>query len=198
MGWDPLAAISSGLRMTVQWPKMALLDKICTAQIVCNICNGGCLFSCKSVLVEVRVCMPGLHKQLCSTICWHATMQAIHRHVSALQAWTYKQLTALQHSNKQPLLEIFGKHDTPSQQSCLFQFLVHSPNGSVVPAEDVELAAAAAGVHLRTGCHCNPGQCLKVCWDGGVEASFPLQDGGLQLVTVMPVCSAPTHLGHQL
>jgi molybdenum cofactor sulfurtransferase len=88
-------------------------------------------------------------------------MRAIHQHVSALQAWTFKHLSALQHSNKRRLLEIFGKHDTPSQQSCLFQFLVHSPNGSVVPAEDVEMEAAAAGVHLRTGCHCNPGQCLK-------------------------------------
>jgi selenocysteine lyase/cysteine desulfurase len=94
------------------------------------------------------------------------SMQAIHDHVSALQAWTYSQLSALRHSNGQPLLDIFGRHDTPSRQSCLFQFLVHAPNGSVVPAEEVEVVAAAAGVHLRTGCHCNPGQCLL---DLGIE-----------------------------
>uniref|UniRef100_A0A383WHU1 Aminotransferase class V domain-containing protein n=1 Tax=Tetradesmus obliquus TaxID=3088 RepID=A0A383WHU1_TETOB len=93
-------------------------------------------------------------------------MQAIHDHVSSLQAWTYVQLSALRHSSGQQLLQIFGKHATPARQSCLFQFLVHAPNGSVVPAEEVELAAAAAGIHLRTGCHCNPGQCLL---DLGIE-----------------------------
>lgn len=87
-------------------------------------------------------------------------LQAVHSHVSSLQAWAYKQLSALRHSNGQRLLEIFGKHDQPQRQSCLFQFLVHRPNGSVVPVAEVELSAAAAGVHLRTGCHCNPGQCL--------------------------------------
>jgi molybdenum cofactor sulfurtransferase len=99
--------------------------------------------------------------------CWlTATLQAIHNHVSALQAWTYAQLSSLRHSSSQPLLEIFGQHDIPSRQSCLFQFLVHAANGSVVPAEEVEVVAAGAGVHLRTGCHCNPGQCLK---DLGIE-----------------------------
>lgn len=102
----------------------------------------------------------------CVLLLSNLSLQAIHDHVSSLQAWTYAQLSALRHSSGQQLLQIFGKHATPARQSCLFQFLVHAPNGSVVPAEEVELAAAAAGIHLRTGCHCNPGQCLL---DLGIE-----------------------------
>ncbi|KAF8057669.1 hypothetical protein HT031_006018 [Scenedesmus sp. PABB004] len=86
-------------------------------------------------------------------------MDAVHRHVRALQAWTYGALSRLVHRGGQPLLTIFGAHATPERQSATFEFLVHSPNGSVVPFLAVEAAAADAGLHLRTGCHCNPGAC---------------------------------------
>lgn len=92
----------------------------------------------------------------------HTRTQAVHAHVSSLQEWTYAALTALRHSNGAPLLRIFGKHaDAPAEQSGIFQFLVLRADGSVVATEDVEVTAGAAGVQLRSGCHCNPGLCLR-------------------------------------
>lgn len=88
-------------------------------------------------------------------------MQAINAHVNALRAWTYEQLKSLRHYNGEPLLRIFGAHDRGHEvQSALFQFMVLRPDGSGVAAVQVQDDASAAGLHLRAGCHCNPGQCL--------------------------------------
>jgi hypothetical protein len=41
---------------------------------------------------------------------------------------------------------------------CLLQVL--TPEGDRVPGSLVEAAASAAGLHLRSGCNCNPGRCM--------------------------------------
>ncbi len=59
------------------------------------------------------------------------------------------------------MLRIFGAHDRgEAVQSGLFQFLVLRANGSAHAAPQVQSDASDAGLHLRAGCHCNPGQCL--------------------------------------
>ncbi|WIA41880.1 hypothetical protein OEZ86_009204 [Tetradesmus obliquus] len=88
-------------------------------------------------------------------------MQAVAAHVESLRSWTYQQLAALQHSNGRPLLKLFGRHaEGPANQCAIFQFQVVTPDGDRLPGMLVEAAATAAGLHLRTGCNCNPGRCL--------------------------------------
>eukprot|EP00879_Flechtneria_rotunda_P008156 GHRR01008543.1.p2 GENE.GHRR01008543.1~~GHRR01008543.1.p2 ORF type:complete len:328 (+),score=138.53 GHRR01008543.1:2759-3742(+) len=88
-------------------------------------------------------------------------MQAIDAHVNSLRVWTYQQLLQLKHSNGRPLLKLFGRHqDGSTQQSGIFQFQVLTPEGERLPGALVEAAATAAGLHIRTGCNCNPGVCL--------------------------------------
>jgi hypothetical protein len=44
---------------------------------------------------------------------------------------------------------------------CLLHLLqVLTPEGDRVPGSLVEAAASAAGLHLRSGCNCNPGRCM--------------------------------------
>jgi molybdenum cofactor sulfurtransferase len=82
--------------------------------------------------------------------------------VRSLQAWLYGALRALRHANGAPLVRLFGAHAAQdfSRQSCIFQLLVLTPEGEAVSAEEVEVAAGAAGLGLRTGCMCNPSQCI--------------------------------------
>ncbi|WIA16844.1 hypothetical protein OEZ85_013779 [Tetradesmus obliquus] len=88
-------------------------------------------------------------------------MQAVSAHVESLRQWTYSQLLQLCHSNGQPLVRLFGRHaEGPRQQGGIFQFQVLTPEGDRVPGSLVDAAASAAGLHLRSGCNCNPGRCM--------------------------------------
>eukprot|EP00878_Enallax_costatus_P026190 GHUV01028075.1.p1 GENE.GHUV01028075.1~~GHUV01028075.1.p1 ORF type:complete len:310 (+),score=81.90 GHUV01028075.1:356-1285(+) len=89
-------------------------------------------------------------------------MKAIHAHTSSLQAWTYAKMSSLKHSNGAPVIKLFGRHDDTSKQSCIFEFLVLQDDGSAVSQVVVEDAAYDAGLAIRTGCMCNPGQCQHV------------------------------------
>jgi len=88
-------------------------------------------------------------------------IEAVEHHVEALRSWTYDQLVGLKHSNGSPLLTLFGAHaHGPQHQGGIFQFQVLTSSGDRLPGRLVEAAATAAGLHLRTGCNCNPGRCL--------------------------------------
>lgn len=81
--------------------------------------------------------------------------------METLRNWTYTMLVRLQYSNNQPLVHLFGKHAAgPAMQSALFEFLVLRPDGSALSPAEVEQEAGQAGLHLRAGCHCNPGECF--------------------------------------
>ncbi|KIZ00907.1 hypothetical protein MNEG_7052 [Monoraphidium neglectum] len=87
-------------------------------------------------------------------------MPAIEAHVESLRAWTAPRLAALRHPGGAPLLRLFGAHGRgPRVQSGVFAFLVLHANGSSRAAPWVQQDAAAAGLHVRSGCVCNPGQC---------------------------------------
>lgn len=80
----------------------------------------------------------------------------------SLQSWMYDSLTNLKHANGQPVVKLFGHHHTRdfTRQSCIFQFLMLKPDGVVVSSTLIEDLAAEHGIGIRTGCMCNPSQCL--------------------------------------
>eukprot|EP00803_Ostreobium_quekettii_P001179 evm.model.scf_2321.2 EVM.evm.TU.scf_2321.2 scf_2321:18238-20607(-) len=84
----------------------------------------------------------------------------IQPHVMCLTEWLYERLQALKHSNGQPLVRVFGKHDNPDHrdvQGCILNFEVLKPNGEAFSYKTFEVEAAKACFHIRTGVECNPG-----------------------------------------
>ncbi|KAI8471068.1 MAG: pyridoxal phosphate-dependent transferase [Monoraphidium minutum] len=90
-------------------------------------------------------------------------VEAAERHSQALRLWAAGRLAALRHAGGAPLLRLFGAHGggraADERQSGVFAFLVLQPNGSALAAPRVQADAAAAGLHIRAGCVCNPGIC---------------------------------------
>ncbi|KAM7251349.1 hypothetical protein ACFE04_023232 [Oxalis oulophora] len=136
------------------------------------------------------------------------TISAIHRqvdwlvHTASLTTYVKKTLTALRHKNGTGVCILYGSQ--PSEVSCgesgpIVTFNLKRPDGSWFGHREVEKLASLSGIHLRTGCFCNPGACAKflglshldllanieaghVCWDdndiicgkptGAVRVSF--------------------------
>eukprot|EP01107_Rhizomastix_libera_P009045 TRINITY_DN2481_c0_g1_i1.p1 TRINITY_DN2481_c0_g1~~TRINITY_DN2481_c0_g1_i1.p1 ORF type:complete len:579 (+),score=100.46 TRINITY_DN2481_c0_g1_i1:32-1738(+) len=88
-------------------------------------------------------------------------MDSISKHVWSVTKYTYEQLSSLRHSTGKPLLEIFGNHEMedPLQQGGIVSIRVMDKNGNNVGYRSVQDASAEYGIHLRTGCNCNPGAC---------------------------------------
>ncbi|KAI8474571.1 MAG: pyridoxal phosphate-dependent transferase [Monoraphidium minutum] len=89
-------------------------------------------------------------------------IRAIQSHVEAMRAWTHDQLITLRHSNGEPLVALFGKHHLPDAagvQGGIFNFALLKPDGALFSYKSFEVAAADAGLHVRTGAECNPGAC---------------------------------------
>jgi selenocysteine lyase/cysteine desulfurase len=114
-------------------------------------------------------------------------MPAIEAHVESLRAWTAPRLAALRHPGGAPLLRLFGAHGRgPRVQSGVFAFLVLHANGSSRAAPWVQQDAAAAGLHVRSGCVCNPGQCH---YDVGLRPEEVRQGGGARERTRAEWCT---------
>ena len=66
-------------------------------------------------------------------------------------------------SNGRPVVEIYGKHEANNKdvQGGILSMNLLASNGSYIGYYDVQLASAARNIHIRTGCHCNPGACRK-------------------------------------
>lgn len=90
-------------------------------------------------------------------------MTAIQRHVFALTEFLVEQLSGLRHKNGKPVVEIYGKHALHDwkQQGGIVAFNVLRADGHYVGYYKVQQDAARKEIHLRTGCHCNPGACRK-------------------------------------
>eukprot|EP01106_Pelomyxa_sp_JSP_P009346 TRINITY_DN253_c0_g2_i3.p1 TRINITY_DN253_c0_g2~~TRINITY_DN253_c0_g2_i3.p1 ORF type:complete len:334 (+),score=102.02 TRINITY_DN253_c0_g2_i3:227-1228(+) len=88
-------------------------------------------------------------------------MENISRHVWAVTSWLYSQLSSLRHSNGNPVFVIYGKHSMkdPVVQGSIVNFNVKDKNGEYVGYSTVQDLTAKWGLHLRTGCNCNPGAC---------------------------------------
>ncbi|ETW08603.1 hypothetical protein H310_01147 [Aphanomyces invadans] len=89
------------------------------------------------------------------------TMESIQRHVGALSTYTYKALSTLRHANGTRVCEIYGSHHVRSKQeagsivACNFK----RHDGSYVGYTEFSALASLHGIHIRTGCFCNPGAC---------------------------------------
>ena len=65
--------------------------------------------------------------------------------------------------NGMPLVEVYGKHalKDPAVQGGVLSMNLKRPDGSYIGYYTVQVDSARANVHVRTGCHCNPGACRK-------------------------------------
>lgn len=90
-------------------------------------------------------------------------MDAISRHVYALTEFLADQLSMIRHSNGKPVVEIYGKHalHDPAKQGGIVSFNILQANGHHLGYFPVQTQSAIRNIHLRTGCHCNPGACRK-------------------------------------
>ena len=60
-------------------------------------------------------------------------------------------------------MEVYGKHalKDPMVQGGILSMNLKHQDGSYIGYYRVQTDAARSNIHLRTGCHCNPGACRK-------------------------------------
>jgi selenocysteine lyase/cysteine desulfurase len=80
----------------------------------------------------------------------------IHERVMCLAGWLIKRLAGLRHGNGQPMAQIYGPTSTRDRGATV-AFNLLDPGGQVIDERAVAQASTAAGISIRTGCHCNPG-----------------------------------------
>ena len=80
----------------------------------------------------------------------------IHRRVMCLTGWLLDRLAALRHGNGEPMARIYGPVTTRDRGGTV-AFNLLDPGGRIVDERAVARDTAAAGISIRTGCHCNPG-----------------------------------------
>jgi len=83
-------------------------------------------------------------------------MDLIHERVLCLTGWLLDRLTALRHGNGERMARIYGPVGTRARGG-IVAFNLLDPAGRIVDERAVAQATAAAGISIRTGCHCNPG-----------------------------------------
>jgi molybdenum cofactor sulfurtransferase len=87
-----------------------------------------------------------------------AGLEAIGQRTLALTGWLIEALGALRHPAGTPCAEVYGPLGLEGRgANVLFNAL--SPDGARLDATAVQEAAAAVGISVRSGCHCNPGGC---------------------------------------
>ena len=82
-------------------------------------------------------------------------MDTIHTRVLCLTGWLLEALAALRHNNGGPLYASTGSATTGRGGTIAMNFT--DPSGELIDSCAVEGCASAAGISLRSGCHCNPG-----------------------------------------
>jgi len=80
----------------------------------------------------------------------------VHQRVMCLTGWLLDRLAALRHGNGEPMARIYGPTSTRDRGGTV-AFNLLDPGGRVVDERAVMRDTAAAGISIRTGCHCNPG-----------------------------------------
>lgn len=89
-------------------------------------------------------------------------VDSVERHVSSVPKYLYEQFAALTCSNGQPVVQKHGKHHLPNRrkvQGGTINIQLLSPDGKVRSYKKAGRRLAEAGLHVRTGCTCNPGAC---------------------------------------
>jgi selenocysteine lyase/cysteine desulfurase len=83
-------------------------------------------------------------------------IDTIHRRVQALTRRVLAGMTSIRRPDGGPAVRLYGPADTVDRGGTI-PFNVLGAGGRVVGFWEVEAAAAAAGISIRTGCFCNPG-----------------------------------------
>jgi molybdenum cofactor sulfurtransferase len=83
-------------------------------------------------------------------------LEMIHERTSLLAGWLLEELISLRHANSQPLIRLYGPHDT-QHRGATMTMNFYRANGAVIDHRAIERQANLAKVSLRTGCFCNPG-----------------------------------------
>uniref|UniRef100_A0A0E0E571 Molybdenum cofactor sulfurase n=1 Tax=Oryza meridionalis TaxID=40149 RepID=A0A0E0E571_9ORYZ len=113
------------------------------------------------------------------------TTSAIERHTASLATYVRNKMLDLKHSNEINVCTIYGQQYSKVEglkMGPTITFNLKREDGSWFGYREVEKLASLFGIHLRTGCFCNPGACAKylglshsdlvsnfeaghVCWD---------------------------------
>ncbi|CAN6173194.1 unnamed protein product [Urochloa humidicola] len=112
------------------------------------------------------------------------TISAIARHTACLATYVRKKMMDLKHSNEKNVCIIYGQASKVKdlKMGPTITFNLKREDGTWFGYREVEKVASLSGIHLRTGCFCNPGACAKylglshsdlvsnfeaghVCWD---------------------------------
>ena len=83
-------------------------------------------------------------------------METIQTRIHCLTDWLITQLLALQHSNGQPMVRLYGPANMIERGGTVTLNL-YDPQGHLIDYRRVEELAAQQNISLRTGCFCNPG-----------------------------------------
>lgn len=83
-------------------------------------------------------------------------MDEVRRHVLTLTSRLLNGLGSLRHGNGQPLVRLYGPHDTTGRGGTVALNLL-DPHGDVIDERVVTRDTARRGISLRAGCFCNPG-----------------------------------------
>jgi selenocysteine lyase/cysteine desulfurase len=83
-------------------------------------------------------------------------IDTIHTRVMCLVGWLLNALAGLRHGNGAPVAQIYGPSGTEMRGATVALNFTDS-SGVPIDSRLVERRANAAGIALRSGCHCNPG-----------------------------------------
>ena len=83
-------------------------------------------------------------------------MDTIGERVHCLTGWLLKNLLSLQHSNRKPMVRIYGPTDTEMRGGTV-TLNFYGPDDRLLDYRRIEELANEKGISLRTGCFCNPG-----------------------------------------
>jgi selenocysteine lyase/cysteine desulfurase len=84
-------------------------------------------------------------------------LDMIHTRVTCLAGWVLDALASLRHANGERLVRVYGPVDTDARGGTLAMNF-YGPGGHPIDHRAIEHLANAAGISLRTGCFCNPGE----------------------------------------
>lgn len=90
-------------------------------------------------------------------------VQNIQKHVWNMTQRLYNGLVSMKHAYGSDVFIIYGNHKegNPDIQGGIVSFNIVRPDGTFEGYASVVEAAGKANIHLRGGCHCNPGFCFQ-------------------------------------
>ncbi|XP_078488487.1 molybdenum cofactor sulfurase-like [Ciona intestinalis] len=92
------------------------------------------------------------------------SMKAVQAHTFSLIKRLYNELVALQHLNAAPVVKVYSHTDYSESnlQGGILTFNIQRADGSFIGFNHVLQLAASQNIHLRSGCFCNTGACVRL------------------------------------